>query len=586
MLHIVILRIIGITVIFSLLLLFTPAGTVRAARVVELNPAIGKIGDTITVTGSGFTASTESTERRVDIYFAKEEATTQDDINIEVNTYKVVKSPAVGYLDDADEGEIETTFVVPSSLNDGSDKEDVESGTYYVYVVRLNTHRIQAFREFTVGGGEITLDPEEGPVGTPLEIAGVDFTSSDDIIIEYDGDEVDIEDGDDDTDSSGDFSSVILVPESTTGVQTVTVTVGTTEVEAEFTVVPDVILSPTSGEVGTEVAVSGTGFGQSNEVTLWFKDIGLATSTSGRYGSFATTFIVPDMSATIYDVDAEDEDGNKDNAKFTITVAPPPPPPSESTPEPESTPPPTSEPTTESSAPEPTVEPPASSITGSISPKTGDVGTNLMLSGLGFEAGATVTIKYDHEEVATTTVTDEGIFIASFKVPVSKSGEHAITANDGTNTMERVFTMESEAPGVPAPLLPEMGVQAKSPVLFDWDDATDSSLPVIYSLQIATDDHFDADEIVLEITELVESEYAVTEEEWQELVGPEDPYYWRVRAVDAASNDGEWSGAGEFYIKSGGFGIPDWAIFTAVGLGGLLLFAIGYLFGRRSTSFY
>ena len=583
--NIVILRIIGIVVIFSLLVLITPTGSVRAARVVELDPAIGKIGDIVTVTGSGFTASTESTERRVDIYFAKDQATTVDDIDIEVKTYKVVKSPAVGYLDDADEGEIATTFVVPSSLTDGSDDEDVESGTYYVYVVRFNTNRIQAFADFTVGGGEITLDPEEGPVGTPLEITGVNFTSSDDIIIKYDDDEVDIEDGDDDTDSSGDFSSVILVPESTTGVQTVTVTVGTTEVEAEFTVVPDVILSPTSGEVGTEVAVSGTGFGQSNEVTFWFKDIGLATSTSNRYGSFATTFIVPDMSATIYDVDAEDEDGNKDNAKFTITVAPPPPPESEPPPEPppepeqdpESTSPPTSEPTTES---------PASSITGSISPKTGDVGTNLMLSGLGFEAGATVTIKYDHEEVATTTVTDEGIFIASFKVPVSKSGEHAITANDGTNTMERVFTMESEAPGVPAPLLPEMGVQVKSPVLFDWDDTTDSSLPVIYSLQIATDDHFDADEIVLEITELVESEYAITEEEWQELVGTEDPYYWRVRAVDAASNDGEWSDAGEFYIKSGGFGIPDWAIFTAVGLGGLLLFAIGYLFGRRSTSFY
>jgi len=43
---------------------------------------------------------------------------------------------------------------------------------------------------------------------------------------------------------------------------------------------------------------------------------------------------------------------------------------------------------------------------------------------------------------------------------------------------------------VPAPLLPEMGVKVKSPVSFDWGDVKDASLPVVYTLQVATDKEF------------------------------------------------------------------------------------------------
>ncbi|UCH00662.1 MAG: hypothetical protein JSU78_01450, partial [Deltaproteobacteria bacterium] len=57
-----------------------------------------------------------------------------------------------------------------------------------------------------------------------------------------------IESGDDETDGDGEFASIILIPESTAGVHTVTVIVDGTEVEAEFTVEPEIIIDPTSGE--------------------------------------------------------------------------------------------------------------------------------------------------------------------------------------------------------------------------------------------------------------------------------------------------------------------------------------------------
>jgi len=40
-------------------------------------------------------------------------------------------------------------------------------------------------------------------------------------------------------------------------------------------------------------------------------------------------------------------------------------------------------------------------------------------------------------------------------------------------------------------------------------------------------------------------------------------YYWRVKAIDAASNESDWTGACEFYI-SGPFVFPGWALYTLI----------------------
>ena len=100
--HSKILGILALAISLALLVAVIPATPALAARVIELDPEKGKIGDTITITGSGFTASTETTERHVDIYFAKDVADTLDDIDDEVDTYELLKSPQVGYVDDPD----------------------------------------------------------------------------------------------------------------------------------------------------------------------------------------------------------------------------------------------------------------------------------------------------------------------------------------------------------------------------------------------------------------------------------------------------------------------------------------------------
>ena len=314
-------RIFSIALLLSLLMVFVPATPASAARVVELDPEQGIIDDKITVTGSGFTASTDATERHVDIYFAAEEAGTSDDIGQEVNTYQFLKSPTVGYDGDDDEGEFDTTFSVPERLKTGSDDEDVAIGTYYVYVTLWNTTRIKAVAEFTLIGGEITIDPEEGTVDTEVEIDGQDFGYRETIIIEYDDDEIDIYEGYEETDRDGEFkNTIIIIPESTGGDHTIRVIGDDTgsEVEADFTVEPQIAISPDTGGNDTEVNVSGTGFGYKSDFGVFIDGTKLASDQTDKYGSFDLTFNMPELKAGLYDIEVEDEDDNSDKADFAF----------------------------------------------------------------------------------------------------------------------------------------------------------------------------------------------------------------------------------------------------------------------------
>ena len=140
----------------------------------------------------------------------------------------------------------------------------------------------------------------------------------------------------------------------------------------------------------------------------------------------------------------------------------------------------------------------------------------------------------------------------------------------------------STPPPIPQPLLPTMGAKAKAEAYFDWEDVTDESLPVTYTLQIATDANFTS--LVLEKEGLTNSEYTITQEERLQSVPKETPYYWRMRAVDSASNESGWTGAGSFYVGFV-FDLPPWGLYSLIGVGGLLLFFVGVWLGRR-TSYY
>ena len=144
--------------------------------------------------------------------------------------------------------------------------------------------------------------------------------------------------------------------------------------------------------------------------------------------------------------------------------------------------------------------------------------------------------------------------------------------------------MESEAPPAPKLLTPEPYAKTKKDTIFDWEDVNDGSLPITYSFQIATSDEFDKNSIVLEKTELAKSQYTLKTAEELEPAKEEAPYYWRVMAIDGASNEGNWS-TPQTFTTGFAFAMTGWVLYLVISLGALLLFIFGMWVGRR-TAYY
>ncbi len=545
-----IFRTLALAVILALLVAVIPASpTLAATEEITLDPDEGEIGSRFYVDGEDFTPSDYTGDpidwdiSEVDIYFSSQEVDVNDDIDDEVTIYERLKTDE----EVDDDGEFRQRVTVPDELTDGDSDEDVQRGTYYVYVTYDGRDNIEAVADFTVIAAGMTIDPDDGPVGTEVEITGFDFGGSEDIIVEYDGVEIDIDSGDTDTNSSGDFDSTIIIPESTEGDHTITVTdESLNSFEAVFTVEPASDISTTSGMIGDSVTVSGTGFGDGVTVAVNFDGDEVATGNTGADGSFSITFEVPGVGPGTYDVEVEDEDGNSGSVEFTI----------------------------------------ASEV--GISPATspgspGHVGMEMTISGTGFKPNHEITITYTTTPIIFTTTSEaDGSFSYTFEVPPSEPGAHTITATDGTTALEVDFIMESAAPPIPQPLLPLMDTKPEQPVYFDWQDVTDPS-GATYTLQLARDKGFT--DIVLEEKGLTVSEYTMSEEVELESTKKDEPYWWRVKVVDGAGNESGWTGAGSFLIGFV-FAMPTWAIYLLIAVGGLLLFFAGFFIGRRTGYAY
>jgi hypothetical protein len=440
------------------------------------------------------------------------------------------------------------TFVVPEALTDGKYEQDVHGGSYYVYATYGEGKTIIEVVGFTVLAGEIELDPESGTVGIEVNISGEGLRPNQKIAVEYDGHEVDITSGDSETDDEGQFDCAIIIPASITGSHVVTVIDESGDrPEAEFGVSPKITLDPSQQVVGGVVQVSGTGFSKNEVVTLAFD--GRSVNTTPEFvetsylGNFNCSFVVSSVgSYGIKNVIAEDADLSNASAQLTVPA---------------------------SIAFSPVISP--------TSP--GNVGMDLTVRGVGFIAQAEVTVTYTINgeviTVATAKADDSGKLLVSFAVPASVAGSHAVAATDGVTTATSIFTMESKAPPMPRLLLPEIGSTSGAEAYFDWEDVTDPS-GVSYTLQVATDANFAT--IVLEKEGLPQSEYTLSEGEKLASAKAASPYYWRVRAVDGASNDGDWSLSGLFYV--GFFGLSNWVLYLSCGLGVLLI--VIFVLWRRS----
>lgn len=542
-------------VLAILVFLFTviPAIPAQAAEAILLQPNQGKVGTTVLITGSGFDPSVGGLDKLVDIYFSPNQAAVGDNIDQKALTYVIKPRWRVEGT-----GNFITDFTVPAELNDGPQDQVLKSGTYYFYVTVTDAKTIKAVATFTAVVAAISSNPDNGAIGANITITGTNFAANEKITINYDSQDItdQITSGGGNTNTNGGFTCTIAIPQSLAGAHTITAIVASEQGKATFTVKPTVSLSLASGASGSSINVSGSGFAAQSDVTLDFGTVtGWGKVKTDQSGKFSTSLAVPSVGAGTYDVKATDQSANSAVAQFTTTVS--------------------------------------ISLSPAISQSSpGYVGLEVEIKGTGFKASSPITITYatDPVVVATTTSDAQGAFSVKFTVPMSLAGAHTIAVSDGTSTQQVAFTMESTAPPIPQPIVPFMGDKAKSKARFEWQPVDDPSKPVTYDLQVATDANFTTK--VLDKKGLTISSYTLTDAEKLKSTEEGAPYYYRLRAVDSASNASSWTGTGTFYVSASFFDISGllnkitsmegWVPWAILGGGILIIFFFGFWAGRKS----
>jgi hypothetical protein len=267
----------------------------------------------------------------------------------------------------------------------------------------------QSFPLFAVASRApvIELSQISGNPGTTVIVTGTGFAFSSTITVKFDGTAQTTSPSTITSSSGGSFTATFTIPFSTVGDHTVkAIDASSNQASATFTVIPSIMIFPTSGPVGTIVTVSGQGFAASSKITITYDGAQQTTSpavSSNTVGSFiSTAFAVPPSSIGGHMVSATDSKGNSASATFTV----------------------------------------APSIT--LSPTAGPVGTIVTVSGSSFAASSNMAIEFDGNIVANTTTTPSGSIPlgVAFNVPTSASGGHMVSAiDDSSDSANALFTV-------------------------------------------------------------------------------------------------------------------------------------------------
>jgi hypothetical protein len=467
--------VIALAVVALLSAVIMPSLPVIAAPVVTLVPSSGAVGTAVTLSGTVF-----------DSYKG-------DSIHIFFDTREIDNSPTAVKAD----GTFDILFYISSNVSAGPHRVEVRADTTTTSVITSNS--------FSVDATNLMLDATEGPSGVSVDIAGSGFYINSTVTLYYEN--PDKQKIDTTTASAaGRFVHSIIIPLSPAGLHKIIASNDQgNSAEVQYKVLPQTKLSLNSAGPGDSLGVKGTGFASSSNIIIVLDSSNVATAVTDDFGSFETEFSIPDIKAFTYNIKSQDEANNNAVTSFTVTAG------------------------------------------AKLSENTGSAGADLTIHGGGFAPGNAVTINYDSELIATTAADNNGNFSVTITVPSGKSGKHLITVSDGTTTRELLFNVETIAPAVPSPSLPANGTLTRAEVYFDWFDVTDTSVPVTYDLDVASDQNFAS--LVLQKKGIMSSQYTLTKSETLAADFKNAPYFWRIKAIDGAGNASEWATTWVFYIS-------------------------------------
>jgi hypothetical protein len=500
---------------------------------ISLSASTGKVGDTVTVTGGGFTAGGS-----VNLYF---DTVHEDNLLTTVTANSATSSTP---------GAISTTITIP----------EAGRGNHNIIARDMSSTNNTPPKAFAVTP-KITVNPTTGAVGSSVTVTGSGFSANTSVSFEWDGSAISGVTAVT-TNATGGFTKTFTVPAATSGEHTITARDATGPAEATYTVATKIGFGPDqatsiSGVInGTNVSVSGSGFQAGATISFHYGTIPLTTNaTVQSNGTFNPVQItVPGGLAKDHNLIATDGQGNSATATISTTTE------------------------------------------FDYTPKTtpGHVGQEITVTGNGFYPGSAISVKIDNDTIASGSASaTTGAFEISFNIPAMSAGSYTITVSDDVpsstqnNVKTFTFVMEGDAPEAPELVTPDGVDKPKQPIVYEWGDVTDDS-GVTYTLEVFTTPELNV--LILKKEGLTTSSYTATEEEKLPSVSKDAPYYWRVTATDGAGNVGTPAEPISFTV---GFSwddifpddVPTWAWITIGVLVVLIIGGLIYYFWRRSYSY-
>jgi hypothetical protein len=261
-----------------------------------VDPADGPVGSNITVEGRGFAEDEQSIELRY--YLGSNYTAVDQDIEADEN------------------GNWYWTFPVPSSAR-GAHRIDATGETSTATTVRDGTFEVTP---------AISLAQSSGSPGQNMTMTGTGFYANDSYIkILFEGEQT--QTGIIRADGNGYWQGDFQVPAMPTGPYSVTAEGDWTSKEdiapLSFEIRPGLVLSPSAGHVGTNLAIIGYGLPVNESVNVMYDGSQMETAETNGQGSFETSFIVPESLHGGHQVTARDAAGNNATAIFTMESVPP-----------------------------------------------------------------------------------------------------------------------------------------------------------------------------------------------------------------------------------------------------------------------
>ena len=172
----------------------------------------------------------------------------------------------------------------------------------------------------------IKVSPSSGSVPTTVRVYGWDASPCGNVEIWWDADgdpnKLDVLLGTTEAKGNGYYEIYVTIPEAFCGAHDITAWDNATGSSAgtKFTVTASISLNPTSGPVGTEVTVTGTGFKPNVQVDITYDGDKVASADTNDVGSFTATFTVPESKYGGHTVEAKDrsETPCSDSARFWV----------------------------------------------------------------------------------------------------------------------------------------------------------------------------------------------------------------------------------------------------------------------------